>query len=113
MATDELSFSDLLSMLRRRFVVFANTFIAFLSLSVLLAFGLPSVYESTATILIEQQDIPDDLVQSTITSRIQKAVAPTKASSEAVRRSEPLPQPRPVKLRATYKRKPKSARKLA
>lgn len=68
MASDELSFSDLLSMLRRRFAVFANTFIALLSFSVLLAFGLPSVYESTATILIEQQDIPDDLVQSTITS---------------------------------------------
>lgn len=68
MDSDELSFSDLLSMLRRRFAVFANSFIALLSFAVLLAFGLPSVYESTATILIEQQDIPDDLVQSTITS---------------------------------------------
>ncbi len=55
-------------MVRRRFTVLANTFIALLSLTVLLAFGLPSVYESTGTILIEQQNIPDDLVQSTITS---------------------------------------------
>jgi succinoglycan biosynthesis transport protein ExoP len=55
-------------MMRRRFAVFANTFIALLSLAVLIAFGLPSVYESTGTILIEQQNIPEDLVQSTITS---------------------------------------------
>jgi len=31
-------------------------------------FGLPPVYRSTATILIEQQEIPEDLVRSTITS---------------------------------------------
>ncbi|MGI9225460.1 MAG: lipopolysaccharide biosynthesis protein, partial [Woeseiaceae bacterium] len=68
MESEELTFSDLLSLVRRRFAVFANSFIALLSISVLLAFGLPSVYESTGTILIEQQDIPDDLVQSTITS---------------------------------------------
>jgi uncharacterized protein involved in exopolysaccharide biosynthesis len=63
-----LSFSEMMAVVRRRFVVFANTFVALLSLAVLLAFGLPSIYESTATILIEQQNIPDDLVQSTITS---------------------------------------------
>ncbi len=37
-------------------------------LSLLLAFGLPAVYRSSATILIEQQDIPRDLVKSTVTS---------------------------------------------
>jgi uncharacterized protein involved in exopolysaccharide biosynthesis len=58
-----LSFSEMMAVVRRRFVVFANTFVALLSLAVLLAFGLPSIYESTATILIEQQNIPDDLVQ--------------------------------------------------
>jgi uncharacterized protein involved in exopolysaccharide biosynthesis len=63
-----LSFSEIMAVVRRRFAIFANTFVALLSLSVLLAFGLPSVYESTATILIEQQNIPDDLVQSTITT---------------------------------------------
>ncbi len=68
MESDALSFSDLLGLMRRRFAVFVNTFIASLSFAVLLAFGLPSVYESTGTILIEQQNIPDDLVQSTITS---------------------------------------------
>lgn len=37
-------------------------------LSVLLAIGLPAVYQSKATILIEQQEIPTDLVRSTVTS---------------------------------------------
>lgn len=36
--------------------------------SIGLAFGLPSIYRSEATILIEQQEIPDDLVRSTVTS---------------------------------------------
>ena len=36
--------------------------------SILLAFLLPPTYQSQATILIEQQEIPQDLVRSTITS---------------------------------------------
>src|SRR5437867_3826153 len=37
-------------------------------LSVAIAFLLPPTYRSTATILIEEQEIPPDLVRSTITS---------------------------------------------
>ena len=37
-------------------------------LAIAIAFLLPAVYRSTATILIEQQEIPQDLVRSTITS---------------------------------------------
>jgi uncharacterized protein involved in exopolysaccharide biosynthesis len=33
-----------------------------------LAFLLPPVYRSTATVLVEEQEIPDDLVRSTVTS---------------------------------------------
>ena len=68
MESDSLSFADLLGLLRRRLALFALSFIALVSLTVLTAFGLPAVYDSTGTILIEQQNIPDDLVQSTITS---------------------------------------------
>lgn len=35
--------------------------------AIYLAFYLPAVYESSATILIEQQEIPEELVQTTIT----------------------------------------------
>ncbi len=50
---------------RGRIVAIAGTILlAF----VVLAFALPPVYRSSATILIEEQDIPSDLVRSTITS---------------------------------------------
>ncbi len=48
----------------RVLLIVALVFIA----SVSVAFGLPPVYRSTATILIEEQDIPQDLVRSTVTS---------------------------------------------
>ena len=68
MENESLSFTDLMGLLRRRISLFGLTFVALLSATVLLAFGLPSVYDSSGTILIEQQNIPDNLVQSTITS---------------------------------------------
>ncbi len=37
-------------------------------LAVIIAIKLPSIYKSTATILIEQQEIPQELVRSTVTS---------------------------------------------
>ncbi|MDP2180332.1 MAG: lipopolysaccharide biosynthesis protein [Methylicorpusculum sp.] len=37
-------------------------------LTIIVAISLPSVYKATATILIEQQEIPPDLVRSTVTS---------------------------------------------
>lgn len=39
-----------------------------ITVSVLVAFLMPPTYRSTATILIEEQEIPSDLVRSTITS---------------------------------------------
>ncbi|MCB1763152.1 MAG: lipopolysaccharide biosynthesis protein [Gammaproteobacteria bacterium] len=50
---------------RRQFILPA---LSILLLSLVLAFGLPPVYRSEATILIEQQEIPADLVRSTVTS---------------------------------------------
>ena len=41
---------------------------ALLTISLIVAFVLPPTYRSTATILIEEQEIPSDLVRSTITS---------------------------------------------
>jgi len=61
-------FSEYLAVLRRRrwHLILPMVLILFVSLG--LAFGLPPVYQSTATILIEQQEIPMDLVRSTVTS---------------------------------------------
>jgi polysaccharide biosynthesis transport protein len=57
----------LLSYWRRRRTFFLVTGVAALA-TVLLTISLPSTYRSTATILIEQQEIPQELVRSVITS---------------------------------------------
>lgn len=51
---------------RRRLILWVGGGAALLTL--LLAFLLPPTYKATATILIEQQEIPQELVRSTITS---------------------------------------------
>ena len=52
---------------RRRLQVVAVSGVLF-CLSVAVAFLLPSQYRSTATILIEEQEVPPDIVRSTVTS---------------------------------------------
>lgn len=52
---------------RRRYWFFGATALI-LIVSIALALGLPPVYRSQSTILIEQQEIPQELVRSTITS---------------------------------------------
>jgi polysaccharide biosynthesis transport protein len=51
---------------RRKLIVFTS--LGLLAVSLTLAFLWPPTYKSTATILIEEQEIPSDLVRSTITS---------------------------------------------
>lgn len=51
---------------RRRFLIIPLVVIALLS--IVLAVALPSVFSSTATILIEEQEIPSELVRSTVTT---------------------------------------------
>ncbi|MGC4097911.1 MAG: hypothetical protein QM706_12410 [Nitrospira sp.] len=60
------TFIDYLALLRRRRAIILGGGIALLTASVALAFLLPAVYRSTATILIEEQEIPADLVRSAI-----------------------------------------------
>ena len=62
------SVNDYLAIFRRRRLLIGATAATLLAVSVLVAFGLPAVYRSSATILIEAQEIPSDLVRSTITS---------------------------------------------
>lgn len=54
--------------LRRRLKLFSITAAVVAILGFILVITIPSMYRSTALILIEQQDIPSDLVKSTITS---------------------------------------------
>lgn len=62
------SLSDYLAILKRRRSTLLWTALIILASAVGLALGLPPVYRSAATILIEQQEIPQDLVRSTVTT---------------------------------------------
>ncbi len=64
----ESSLKDYLEIISRRRKPFWLTFAIIFTAALGLAFALPPVYRSSATILIEQQEIPQNLVQSTITS---------------------------------------------
>jgi polysaccharide biosynthesis transport protein len=67
MSENPMVISDLGAILRRRKLHAAIPAALILLLSGALAYILPPVYVSTATILIEQQEIPKDLVASTVT----------------------------------------------
>src|SRR5262245_21839040 len=64
----EWNLADYLGALRRRALVATIAFVSALVVGAIVAVAWPPTYRSTATILIEQQEIPQDLVRSTITS---------------------------------------------
>ena len=62
------SFKDYLQIARRRKYYIAIPMLLLFAISILVALLLPPLYRSEATILIEQQHIPVDLVKSTVVS---------------------------------------------
>lgn len=68
------SLKDYFNLLRRRKRVLAITWLIVVVIFILLAFLWPPTYRSQAVILIEQQDIPAELVQTTITSYAQQRI---------------------------------------
>jgi succinoglycan biosynthesis transport protein ExoP len=68
------SIGDYINVIRRRKRVLAITAGAVMTIIILAAFLWPKTYRSQAIILIEQQDIPTDLVQTTITSYAQQRI---------------------------------------
>lgn len=65
---EEKALSDYLATFRRHKTAFVAISAGLFTLSLLAALLLPPTYRSAATILIEEQEIPSDLVRSTITS---------------------------------------------
>ena len=68
------SIGDYINVIRRRKRVLAITAATVMTIIILAAFLWPKTYRSQAIILIEQQDIPTDLVQTTITSYAQQRI---------------------------------------
>jgi polysaccharide biosynthesis transport protein len=62
------SLADMLAILRRWRGTMLAVFCTLLLIGVLVAFALPAVYRSSATILIKEQEIPQEFVRSTVTS---------------------------------------------
>ncbi len=64
----EMTFRDAVDKLGRRYRMLVAVVISLMLLTFAIAVLLPSIYRSQATILIEQQEIPAELVRSTVTS---------------------------------------------
>jgi len=71
---------DYLDILWRRRFPFYITFFIILVASLIVAYVLPPVYRSEATILIERQEIPNDLVATTVTGYVQERIVGIKQS---------------------------------
>lgn len=68
------SLRDYINILRRRKRMMAITAAVVMVLVLIITFFWPATYRSQSIILIEQQDIPSDLVQTTITSYAQQRI---------------------------------------
>ena len=75
-----MSLGDYVEILRRRRTVFLATFIFVITIGAVVAYILPPVYRSEATILIEAQEIPQDLVATTVTGYVQERIIGIKQS---------------------------------
>ena len=58
---------------RRKWSLILPAAIIFL-VSVIVALALPPIYKSTSTILIEEQEIPQDMVMTTVTSYAEQRI---------------------------------------
>jgi len=65
---NDITLIDVVSTIRRRHRVLLTVALGIFSVGLVIAITLPSIYESSAIILIEKQEIPSDLVRSTVTS---------------------------------------------
>jgi succinoglycan biosynthesis transport protein ExoP len=68
MELQELTLSDYADILKRRKWSFILPAALVFATAVLIAMLLPPIFQSTATILIEEQEIPQDFVRTTVTS---------------------------------------------
>ena len=68
MADDPYSISDYIAIIKRRLTPLVVVGALLFTVALAIAFGLPARYESSATILVEQQEIPQDMVRSTVTT---------------------------------------------
>jgi uncharacterized protein involved in exopolysaccharide biosynthesis len=66
----EINLVELKGIFRRRKIIFFSAFVLICCVCLVLAFALPSVYESQVIIIVENQEIPEEYVKSITTSYI-------------------------------------------
>lgn len=62
------SLNDLIDIVKRRWLSLVVPATAIFVLAVIVAFSLPRIYRSTSTILIEEQEVPREFVNTTVTT---------------------------------------------
>lgn len=70
----QLTFNDYLSIAKRRWLHFSIPFVVLLGISAIVAVVVPPIYKSTGIILVESQQIPTQIVQSTVTGYINERI---------------------------------------
>ncbi len=65
---NQITISEIRGFIRRRRNSFLTCFFIVFAIACIIAIALPPIYRSRATILIEEQQIPDEYVRSTLTS---------------------------------------------
>lgn len=64
----ELTLKDYLGIFKRRTGLFLLLAVPILTVAIVLAFRLPTIYESSGVLLVEQSEVPEDIVRSTISN---------------------------------------------
>jgi len=70
----QLTFNDYISIIKRRWLYFLVPFILISAISAVIAIMIPPVYQSKGIILIESQQIPSQIVQSTVTGYVNERI---------------------------------------
>lgn len=74
MEQQQIDISSYLKVLQRRKWAFILPAVLIFGIAVAVAFSLPAVYRSEATILVEAQEIPEEMVQSTVTGYVEERI---------------------------------------
>lgn len=74
METETRNFGDYAAIIKRRKYYILIPFLCIVIAAAIVAYVLPPIYKSTTTILIEGQQIPSDLVRSTVPTVVEEAI---------------------------------------
>ena len=74
MASQNIAYQYVFSVVKRRWLYFLVPFVVVLACTLVVVSVWPSIYRSSATILVESQQIPGDLVRATVTARANERI---------------------------------------